>query len=166
MGCQSARVGLLVIASLMTVAYAGAQSAPDGWYGRQAAPKNIDPPKAFPGMFSIELPKNWQLAPGHTGTIFASVEKTGRFESGALITVEYLQLQAPLKGPPGQFIVTRYTRPGLSGTDDHVVQYSFPIATTMYRLICIAPAAEVEKYRPLFAHVAASFTPLRPAGPG
>jgi hypothetical protein len=71
---------------------------------------------------------------------------------------------AVAKGPPGQFIVTRYTRPGLSGTDDHVVQYSFPIATTMYRLICIAPAAEVEKYKPLFAHVAASFTPLRPGG--
>jgi hypothetical protein len=44
------------------------------------------------------------------------------------------------------------------------VQYSFPVATTMYRLIYIAPAAEVEKYRPLFAHVAASFTPLRPGG--
>ncbi|HZA33491.1 MAG TPA: hypothetical protein VE505_01120 [Vicinamibacterales bacterium] len=71
---------------------------------------------------------------------------------------------AVAKGPPGQFIVTRYTRPGLSGTDDHVVQYSFPITTTMYRLICIAPAAEVEKYKPLFAHVAASFTPLRPGG--
>jgi hypothetical protein len=195
MGRQSARVGLLVIASLMTFAYAGAQSAPDAWYGRQAAPKNIDPPKTFPGMFSIELPKNWQLAPGHTGTIFATVEKTGRFEPGALITVEYLRLQAPLepalmagasdrelkelqarelsgkgftgegkKGPLGQFIAIRYSRPGLSGTDDHVVQYSFPSGTTMYRLICIAPAAAVEKYRPLFAHVAASFTPLRPAG--
>ena len=50
-------------------------------------------------MFSIELPKNWQLAPGHTGTIFATVEKTGRFEPGALITVEYLRLQAPLEPP-------------------------------------------------------------------
>ena len=191
----SARVSLLVIASLMTFAYARAQGAPDPWYGRQANPKNIDPPKTFPGMFSIELPKNWQLAPGHTGTIFATVEKTGRFEPGALITVEYLRLQAPLepalmvgasdrelkelqarelsgkgftgevkKGPLGQFITIRYSRPGLSGTDDHVVQYSFPIGTTMYRLICIAPTAAVEKYRPLFAHVAASFTPLRPAG--
>jgi hypothetical protein len=97
------------------------------------------------------------LCSGHTGTIFASVEKTGRFESGALITVEYLQLQAPLepalmagasdrelkelqarelsgkgftgavaKGPPGQFIVTRYTRPGLSGTDDHAGRVFVP----------------------------------------
>lgn len=193
MGGKSARVGLVVIASLMTFAYARAQGAPDPWYGRQANPKNIDPPKAFPGMFSIELPKNWQLAPGHTGTIFASVEKTGRFEPGALITVEYLRLQAALepaliagaserelkelqarelsgkgftgevkKGAQGQFIVIRYRRPGLSGSDDHVVQYSFPIGTTMYRLICIAPAADIEKYRNVFAHVAASFTPLRP----
>jgi hypothetical protein len=187
------RVGLVVMASVLMFAHARAQGTPDPWYGRQANPKNIDPPKAFPGMFSIELPKNWQLAPGHTGTIFAAVEKTGRFEPGALITVEYLRLQAPLepalmagaserelkelqarelsgkgftgelkKGSPGQFIVIRYTRPGLSGSDDHIVQYSFPIGTTMYRLICIAPAAETEKYRALFAHVAASFTPLRP----
>src|SRR5215203_7267272 len=193
MGRKSGRVAVLVIASLMAFAYARAQDAPEPWYGRQANPKNIDSPKAFPGMFSIELPKNWQLAPGHTGTIFAAVEKTARFDAGALITVEYMRLQAPLepalitgasdrelkelqarelsgkgftgevkKGPPGPFILIRYTRPGLSGADDHVVQYSFPIGTTMYRLICIAPAAEVEKYRPLFAHVAASFTPVRP----
>ena len=118
------------------------------------------------------MPKNWQLGPGHTGTIFATVEKTGRFEAGALITVEDLRLQAALEpaliagasdrelkelqarelsgkgftgevkdGPLGKFIVIRYSRPGLSGSDDHVVQYSFPIGTTMYRLICIAPAA-------------------------
>src|SRR5215203_2753567 len=193
MGRKSGRVAVLVIASLMAFAYARAQDAPEPWYGRQANPKNVDPPKTFPGMFSIELPKNWQLAPGHTGTIFVSVEKTRRFEVGALISLEYLRLQAPLEpaliagaserelkgvqarelsgkgftsavktGTPGQFILIRYTRPGLSGSEDHVAQYSFPIGTTMYRLICIAPAAEVEKYRPLFAHVAASFTPVRP----
>jgi hypothetical protein len=190
---NSVRVGLLVIACLMASGSARAQGAADPWYARQANPKNVDPPKTFPGMFSIELPKNWQLAPGHTGTIFLSVEKTRRFEVGALISLEYLRLQAPLEpaliagaserelkevqarelsgkgftsavktGTPGQFILIRYTRPGLSGSEDHVAQYSFPIGTTMYRLICIAPAAEVEKYRPLFAHVAASFTPVRP----
>jgi hypothetical protein len=195
MGYERVRIGLLVIASLMTTAYARAQGPPDPWYGRQSNPKNIDPPKTFPGMFIIELPKNWQLGPGHTGTIFVSTEKTGRFEAGALITVEYLRLQAALEpaliagaserelkelqarelsgkgftgevkdGPQGKFIVIRYNRPGLSGSDDHVVQYSFPIGTTMYRLICIAPAAELEKYKTIFAHVAASFTPLRRGG--
>ena len=32
----------------------------------------------------------------------------------------------------------------------------------MYRLICIAAAADLEKYRPIFAHTAASFTPVKP----
>jgi hypothetical protein len=60
-----------------------------------------------------------------------------------------------------QVIVIQYDRPGLSGAPDHVVRYSFPVGTTMYRLVCICPTALIEKYRALFAHVAASFTPLK-----
>jgi hypothetical protein len=73
------------------------------------------------------------------------------------------------KGPIGLFVVIHYDRPGLSGQDDHVVQYSIPAGTTLYRLICIAPATapsspehegHAGKYRPVFAHVAASFAPV------
>ena len=190
---KSVRLALMMIVCLTPLEHARAQRTPDAWYGRQANPKNIDPPRVFPGAFSIELPKNWQLAPGHTGTIFTIVEKTGRLEAGALITLEYLRLQAPLdpaliaaaserelrevqarelsgknftgeakQGPHGPFVLIHYNRPGLTGSDDHVVQYSLPIETTMYRLICIAPAKTIEKYRAVFAHVAASFTPVRP----
>lgn len=60
-----------------------------------------------------------------------------------------------------QVIVIQYDRPGLSGTTDHVVQYSFPIGTTMYHLICIAPTDQIERYRPLFATAAASFTAVK-----
>jgi len=60
-----------------------------------------------------------------------------------------------------QVIVIQYDRPGLSGATDHVVQYSFPVGTTMYHLICIAPTDQIEKYRPLFAHAAASFMPIK-----
>jgi hypothetical protein len=60
-----------------------------------------------------------------------------------------------------QVIVIQYDRPGLAGGSDHIVQYSFPIGTTMYQLICIAPTDQIERYRPMFAHVAASFTPVR-----
>jgi hypothetical protein len=67
-------------------------------------------------------------------------------------------------GAFGPFIVIHYSRPGLTRGDDHVVQYSMPVGTTMYRLICVAPAAALDKYRPVFAHVAASFTPVKPAG--
>jgi hypothetical protein len=189
------RLSLLVFACLLQFVYAGAQGTPDAWYGRQAKPKDFDPPMTFAGTFAIQLPKDWQLAPGHTGTIFLSVEKNRKSAGGALVALEYMRLQAPLdpalipgasevelqdvqaremsgkgfsrevkQGGPGQIIVIHYTRPGVSGGDVHVVQYSIPVGTTMYRLICIAPATEIEKYRPLFAHVAASFTPINARG--
>lgn len=64
-------------------------------------------------------------------------------------------------GRVGPLVLVQYDRPGLSGSDDHVAQYSIPVGQTMYRLICIAPTASVEKYRPVFAHVAASFQPAK-----
>jgi hypothetical protein len=195
MNCHRARFALLALVCLMSIDYTSAQGTPDPWYGRQAKPQNIDAPKIFTGSFSIELPKNWQLAPGHTNTLFSTVEKTKKWAAGGLITLEYMRLQAPLEptlipgvserelkevqarelsgkqfsgtvkaGTLGPIIFIQYDRPGLNGADDHVVQYSMPIGTTMYRLICIAPTAGVEQYRPMFAHVAASFTPLKPSG--
>jgi hypothetical protein len=195
MNCKSARLALAVIACVLAIEFAAAQGTPDPWYGRQARPQNMDPPKVFTGYFSIELPKDWQLAPGHTGTLFSLVQKTRRWEPGALITLEYMRLQAPLDpstiafvskreleqvqmrelsgkqfsssvktGALGPVIFIQYLRPALSGGDDHVVQYSMPIGTTLYRLICVAPATTMEKFRPTFAHVAASFTPAKPAG--
>ena len=67
-------------------------------------------------------------------------------------------------GPLGPIIFLQYDRPGISGSDDHVAQYSIPIGNVMYRLVCIAPTAAVEKYRPLFSSVAASFKLIK-AGP-
>ena len=190
-----ARLCLLVLACLVHFESAGAQEAPDAWYGRQAKLKNINRPRVFLGAFSIELPKDWQLLSGHAETIFSIVEKTRQSEGGALITLEYLRLQAPLdpdliagagerelkvvqglelsgkqftsqltQGAFGPVIVIQYSRPGLSGRDDLVVQDPMPVGTTMYRLVCVAPAAALDKYRPVFAHVAASFTPVRPGG--
>ena len=188
-----ARCALTMFAGLIAIAYPHAQQAgPDPWYSRQPRSDQFDGPKVFTGAFSVELPKNWQLAPGHTGTLFSVVEKTRRWETAGFITLEYMRLQAPLDptliagalereakevqirelagkqfaggvkvGPIGPIIFVQYSRVGVSGTDDRVTQYSIPVGTTMYRLICIAPAASVEKYRPLFAHVAASFTPIK-----
>lgn len=186
---------VLVFACLVSFAHAIAQTTPDPWYARQANPRNIDPPKTFTGGFAIQLPKDWQLAPGYKETIFSVVEKTRRWEAGAVISLQQIRLQAPLEfplsdpardatlgelkarepsgrqfsatvktGPIGQIILLQYVRPGVSGRDDHVTQYSIPVGTTMYQLMCIAPANGVEKYRPLFAHVAASFTPIKPTG--
>jgi len=184
---------VLLFACAGTIAYASVQqSTTDLWYVRQLKPKDFDPPKVFTNAFSIELPKKWQLAPGHTGTIFSMVEPTKKWETGGLITLEYQRLQVPIQASfmkesseqelkdvqvrdangkqfgvevlnagPGAVFFIHYDRPGVSGTDDHVVQYEIPVGLTLYKLICIAPAASIEKYRPTFAHVAASFTPLK-----
>jgi hypothetical protein len=177
----------------VAIANPAAQGTSDPWYGLQANAKNIDQPRVFTGTFQIALPKNWHMAPGHTGTIFSIVEDTKKWETGGFVTLEYMRLQAPLdpsviaafaerelkevqnrelsgkqfgvavkNGQLGPIILLQYDRPGISGTDDHVAQYSIPIGVVMYRLICIAPAASIEKYRPLFAHVAASFQPAKP----
>lgn len=188
-----ARFALFALTCLIPLAHLVAQQgAVDPWYGRQAKPKNIDAPKVFTSAFRIELPKDWQLAPGHTGTIFSMVEKTKKWETGGMISLEYQRLQAPLdpqliasavdhqldevklreasgkqfagvvkSGTLGPFIFIQYDRPGLSGGDDHVAQYEMPVGTTLYRLVCIAPKAQIETYRPMFAHVAASFTLMK-----
>ncbi len=184
---------LLGLVAVIAVAKPAAQGSSDPWYGLQANAKNIDQPRVFTGTFQIALPKNWHMAPGHTGTIFSIVEDTKKWETGGFVTLEYMRLQAPLdpsviaafaerelkdvqnrelsgkqfgvavkNGQLGPIILVQYDRPGISGTDDHVAQYSIPIGVVMYRLICIAPAASIEKYRPVFAHVAASFQPAKP----
>ncbi|HEY2433427.1 MAG TPA: hypothetical protein VGI12_12200 [Vicinamibacterales bacterium] len=191
MAHRTVRGMITLLACCSIAAMASAQTA-NPWYGRMAKPKDFDPPKTFANTFSIELPKDWQLVPGHTGTVFLAAEKTKRYDSGAAIALEYMSLQgafdasiidalAPLElkdvqarelsgssftqqvvkqeGRP--IIIIQYDRPSLSGAKDHVVQYSIPAGTTMYHLICIAPGDELPKWRPVFAHVAATFTPAK-----
>lgn len=58
-----------------------------------------------------------------------------------------------------RLVFVTYTRPGINGGDS-VVQYVIPSGSVMYRLVCIAPTAELtRKYQAVFAHVAASFKP-------
>jgi hypothetical protein len=185
---------LLGLACVMPLAYPAAQGALDPWYSLQPKQK-VDEPKVFTGAFSIQLPKNWHLAPGRTNTIFSVAEHTKKYETLGFITLEYMRLDSQIDpslmtalgnrelkdvqsrelsgkqfssevktGPLGPIIFIQYDRPGVSGTNDHVAQYSIPVGMVMYRLICIAPTAMVEKYRPLFAYVAASFKPLKPGG--
>ena len=119
--------------------------------------------------------------------IAASEKNNRTKQSPAAIILEQMQLRTPIgpgdinatlaniegdlvRGLPGgqnfkqevkdvdnrRFIFIQYSKPGLNGTD-HVAQYSIPSGAVMYRLICIAPEAELAKYQSMFAHVAASF---------
>ena len=89
-----AHCAVLIAACLMQPALLRAQPKPEDWYGKLSKPKDFDAPKTFSGAFQIELPKDWQLVPGHTGTVFLVVEKTKRFQPGAAIILEYMRLQA------------------------------------------------------------------------
>jgi len=72
------------------------------------------------------------------------------------------QFKVELKnGALGPVFLIQYDRQGVSGSDDHVAQYLIPVGLVLYRLVCIGPAASIEKYRPMFAHVAASFKPAK-----
>jgi len=58
-----------------------------------------------------------------------------------------------------RFMLIQYSRSGF-GVTDRVAVYVFPTGKVMYRLICIAPEAQVAaKYQEIFAHVASSFKP-------
>jgi hypothetical protein len=163
----------------------GAQGTPDPWYGRSSRRGDFEPSRAPSANFGLELPKGWQIVPGHGHILFTATEKTRNNFPSAAIVLEHLQLRSALaitppmaeveltsiqeREPSGQefsqqikqgdgyqFIFIQYTRPGLLGPD-RVVQYSILAGTVLYRLICIAPAGQVTKYQSTFAHVAASF---------
>ena len=185
---------VLAIGCLIPCAQPIAQGTADPWYGRIAKSKDFDAPKVFTGVFSVELPKDWQLGTGHMETLFVLTQRTKKWEAGATITLKQNLLQetfdptlvkavgdkemrdarafdstgrnfsvSTMAGEHGPVILVQYDRRGMSGTDDHIAIYAIPVGTVMYHLVCVAPSAGIDKYRPIFAHVAASFTPLKAA---
>lgn len=182
---------LLCVGQIGTVA---APQAADPWYGRSPKPKDFEAPKIpFGGRFTIELPKNWPMIAGHGAIVFTVAEKAKDNQpAAAAIALERIQLRSSvsvtralgdveltntqereadgkdfaqeIKDVGGRrFIFIHYTRPGLTAGDS-IVQYSVPVGAVMYRLICVAPTAQLSKYQPIFAHVAASFQPAASSG--
>jgi hypothetical protein len=191
MTCQMAVVPLLVLLSL-----AATQAQSDPWYQLSARPRDFVATRPW-NTFTIDLPKEWQLAPGYGPILLSAVEKTRSNQPAASIVIEHRSLAEPLtaqdvdaglagleandakgRDPAGQdfkqevkevngvrFVFLTYSRRGLSGMDT-VIQYSVPSGSVMYRLVCIAPTAQLaQRYQAIFAHVAASFKPVA-AKPG
>lgn len=173
---------------LVTLSLAGAEAQSDPWYRLSAKPKDFVSTRPW-NTFTVDLPKDWQLAPGYSAMLLSAVEKTRGNQPAASIVVEQRSLVEPLTGqdvdeglaelevndlkgrdPAGQdfktevkevngtrFVFVTYSRRGLNGMDS-VVQYTIPTGKVMYRLVCIAPAAQLaQRYQAIFAHVAASF---------
>lgn len=189
---QIVAVPLVVVLSLV-----GAQAQSDPWFRRSANPKDFAVARLPWNTFSIELPKDWQVAPGYGGILLLAVERTKNNQSAASVVIEQMRLTVPLtahdvddglaeleanqarvRDPAGQdfqqhvkdvngqrFVFLTYSRRGLNGMDS-VVQYAMPNGNVMYRLVCIAPTAQLaQRYQATFAHVAASFkpTPVSPS---
>lgn len=179
------RVTIVLGCLLLAAGVAGAQTASDPWFTRSPRPKDFEPPRMPLGQFTIELPKDWQLAPGFNTFMLIASEKTRNNAPAASIVLErwqladsvevnqgfadylleeYLKKREPtvqkfdqqIKDVGGRkFVLTRYSREGLSGPDG-IVDYSIPIGTVLYRVMGVAPAAQIPKYQPTFAHVASS----------
>jgi hypothetical protein len=66
-----------------------------------------------------------------------------------------------------RFLFVTYTRPGsVAGAGaDSVVQYGFVRGAVIFRIIGIAPATQIARYQPIFAHVAATFRDTGLASP-
>ncbi len=56
-----------------------------------------------------------------------------------------------------RLVILTYGRPGVSGAE-RVRQYSIPAGADLFRLTCVATAAQFARYEAVFAHVAATFT--------
>jgi hypothetical protein len=55
-----------------------------------------------------------------------------------------------------RLVILTYGRPGVGGAE-RVRQYSIPAGADLFRLTCVATAAQFARYEAVFAHVAASF---------
>jgi len=176
---------VLALFCLLQIKESAAQGPPDPWYGRSSKPKDFEAFKLPLVKYDIELPKDWQVVPGHSQILFTATEKTRNNRSAAAIVLEHLQLRSALaltpavaevelttikeREPSGQdfsqqlmrvggrqFVLIQFTRPGHTGPD-RVVQYSILADSIMYRLMCIISLPQLAKYQQICAHVAASF---------
>jgi len=92
------RLTALLLVVLFGAAHANvqAQGATDVWFRASAKPKDFRLAKLPWNAFSIELPKDWQLAPGHGGILLTAVEKTRGNQAAGAITLEQTRLVEPL----------------------------------------------------------------------
>ena len=93
------RLDVKVAACLLTLCAAQAHlvsQAADPWFVRSSKPKDFEASKLPWSNISIELPKNWQLVPGHGGILLSAAEKTRNNQPAAVIILEQMRLQDTL----------------------------------------------------------------------
>ena len=90
------RVVVCVLSLCAVEAQLLSQAAPDPWFAKSAKPRDFEAPRLPWNNFTIELPKNWQLLPGHNGILLSAAEKTRSDQPAAVIMLEQMRLQDSL----------------------------------------------------------------------
>jgi hypothetical protein len=165
-------------------AQAGSAKAADPWLTRTAkvqfqaqraadAPLQLDMPKkdwmALPSNGSVLLvlasKKGDAVVLVERTTLSQALEATDITDLFAQIETEAIKERQPkaadfqsrvLDAGDRRLVAVQYNRPGLLGTE-RVRQYSMPVTKQLYRVTCIASAAQFAAYDPVFSHIAASF---------
>jgi hypothetical protein len=164
-----------------TVASPGA----DPWATR-AAKLQVHPQRSADAPLQVELPtKDWMVLPSSGALVLAAATRKGDavvlIERSTLrqaldpadITELFAQIETDaikerqpkatdfqskvLDAGARKLVAVQYSRPGVLG-NERVRQYSVPVGTDLYRVICISSAARFAVYDPVFSHVAASLT--------
>lgn len=145
------------------------------------------------GRFTLQYPRrDWQVFPGAGSSLVTigggkgrasvqieylklneAIEVGENYELIVGIESDFIRDRQPgagqITGLPMRvelkdIVVVDYTRPGVSGTD-RIRQYSIISGANLFRVSCVAPAAEFPKLEPVFEQIARSFviTAGRPA---
>src|SRR6185295_3015179 len=77
-------------------AAAGSSAAMNEWFAKSSKPRDFETPRLPWNSFTIELPKNWQLLPGHNGVLLSAAEKTRSDQPAGVIMLEQMRLQDSL----------------------------------------------------------------------
>src|SRR3954468_5828931 len=86
----------VVEAHLSSQAATGSADATSEWFAKSSKPRDFESPRLPWNSFTIELPKNWQLLPGHNGILLSAAEKTRSDQPAAVIMLEQMRLQDSL----------------------------------------------------------------------
>lgn len=164
---------------------APAAAKPDPWFAKTTRVQ-FQPARAAAAPIQLDVPKkDWMALPASGPVLWMMTTKKGDgvviVERTALrqalepsdITELFAQIEtdAIKEGQPKaadfqsrvidagerRLVAVQYGRPGVLGSE-RVRQYSMPVGAQLYRVICIASAAQFAAYDPVFSHVAASFT--------
>ncbi len=168
------------VAAVLVLVAAASGSAQRGWQAYQ------DPY----GRFTLRYPSGWKALFGAGATLAVLAEKDGKasvhveylrlqqpLDAGrdydVIVQIERDLIKEreskadqivalPARPEVGGIVTIEFTRPGFKRVE-RVRQYSVIRGTDLFRILCVASAAEFARFGPLFDQVARSFASVQPS---